>query len=508
MSTLDLNGLARTIIKAVLNEFGQSNCSIFLLENETRKINRIAVAGPFSDQVSKVELTLDGLGLVPMVFRTGQVINTPDVLGNPDYFPSWQAARSELTIPLKIGGTVTGVIDVQSTEPAHFSAADERLMAVFGERAALALEDARLYSQTERHLENLNALLKVDTAITGSFDIKLTLGILVGQVVKAFTVDAADVLIFNSISQIFESSVAQGVRSHASEQPANGLAWQVARSRQEITVMDLPGGSKKPTLPVEALQAGFTDYLGIPLIAKGQVKGVLELYRRGPITLDQESHTFLEALAGQAAVAIDSAQLFEDLQSSKAELMLAYDETIEGWSQAMELRDKEAAGHSTRVTELTIKLAGSISFSSEDLLQIRRGALLHDIGNLGVPDEILRKAGPLTDEEWVTLRKHPQFAYDLLSSITYLRSALDIPYCHHERWDGSGYPRSLKENQIPLAARIFTVVDVWDALTSDRPFRAAWPREKALDYIRGQSGKKFDPMVVGAFIRLISTPSG
>lgn len=506
-ATLDLNGLARTIIKAVLNEFGQSNCSIFLLENETRKVNRIAVAGPFADQVSKVDLSLDGPGLVPMVVRTGQVINTPDVRMDPAYFPSWEAARSELTIPLKIGGQVTGVIDIQSAEPAHFSAADERLMSIFAERAALALEDARLYSQTERHLENLNALLKVDTAITSSFDIRLTLSILVSQVVKAFKVDAANVLIFNPINQIFESSVAQGVRSHASELPANSLAWQVVRGRQEVTLVGQPGGPEERSLPAGAVQAGFTAYMGVPLIAKGQVKGVLELYQRGPINLDHESHTFLETLAGQTAVAIDSAQLFEDLQGSKAELMLAYDETIEGWSQAMELRDKETVGHSRRVTELTIKLAGSISFSSEDLVHIRRGALLHDIGNLGVPDDILRKAGPLTDEEWVSLRKHPQFAYDLLSSITYLRPALDIPYNHHEKWDGSGYPRGLKENQIPLAARIFTVVDVWDALTSDRPYRPAWPREKALDYMLGQSGKHFDPTVVGVFLNSIRPPA-
>jgi HD-GYP domain-containing protein (c-di-GMP phosphodiesterase class II) len=208
-------------------------------------------------------------------------------------------------------------------------------------------------------------------------------------------------------------------------------------------------------------------------------------------------------LAGQAAIAIDSSQLFDNLQGSNAELMLAYDETIEGWSHAMDLRDKETEGHTLRVTQLTVKMAASLDFSPEELIHVRRGALLHDMGKLGVPDEILRKAGPLTDEEWVIMRKHPQLAHDLLSSITYLQPALNIPYCHHEKWDGSGYPRGLKENQIPLSARIFAVVDVWDALTSDRPYRAAWSEEKTLAYIQEQAGTRFDPKVVSAFVREI-----
>jgi putative nucleotidyltransferase with HDIG domain len=183
---------------------------------------------------------------------------------------------------------------------------------------------------------------------------------------------------------------------------------------------------------------------------------------------------------------------------------MAYDETIEGWSHAMDLRDEETEGHSRRVTELTLKLAGSLGCSPEELMQIRRGSLLHDIGKLGVPDHILRKAGPLTDDEWQIMRQHPKLAYDMLASITYLHQALDIPYCHHEKWDGSGYPRGIKETQIPLAARIFAVVDVWDALTSDRPYRKAWTREKALAHIREQSGKHFDPTLVELFVREVS----
>jgi len=191
------------------------------------------------------------------------------------------------------------------------------------------------------------------------------------------------------------------------------------------------------------------------------------------------------------------------LMEANRQLLSAYEATIEGWSRALDLRDKETEGHSQRVTKLTAQLAADFGMNHEQLLHIRRGALLHDIGKLGVPDSILHKPDKLTDEEWVIMRKHPQFAHDMLHSVEYLRPALDILYCHHEKWDGSGYPRGLKGGDIPIAARIFAIVDVWDALRSDRPYRPAWKKEEALAYIREQSGKHFDPQVVELFFKVI-----
>ena len=208
-------------------------------------------------------------------------------------------------------------------------------------------------------------------------------------------------------------------------------------------------------------------------------------------------------LGGQAAIAVDNAAVYEDLHQSNAELTLAYDKTIEGWSRALDLRDKETEGHAQRVTEITLRLAKAMGIGDAELVHIRRGALLHDIGKMGVPDDILLKPGKLTDEEWVLMRKHPQLAYDLLSPITYLRTALDIPYCHHEKWDGTGYPRGLKGEQIPLVARLFAVVDVWDALRSDRPYRPAWDEEKVREHILAGSGTHFDPKVVETFLNLL-----
>jgi putative nucleotidyltransferase with HDIG domain len=196
------------------------------------------------------------------------------------------------------------------------------------------------------------------------------------------------------------------------------------------------------------------------------------------------------------------------LQRSNLDLTLAYDATIEGWSRALDLRDKETEGHTQRVTEMTESLARTLGVEGETLLHVRRGALLHDIGKMGVPDAILLKPGPLTEEEWVIMRKHPTYAYEMLSPIAYLKPALDIPYCHHEKWDGTGYPRRLKGEEIPLSARAFAVVDVWDALRSDRPYRPRWPEEKVLEHIREQTGKHFDPHVVEAFFQLLKQPEG
>ncbi len=192
------------------------------------------------------------------------------------------------------------------------------------------------------------------------------------------------------------------------------------------------------------------------------------------------------------------------LERRELDLLEAYDTTIEGWSRALDLRDKETEGHTLRVTDMTLRLARAMGIDKSDIVHIRRGGLLHDIGKLGVPDGILLKPGQLTDEEWVRMRMHPQFAYDLLSPIAYLRPALDIPYCHHEKWDGTGYPRGLKGEQIPLAARLFTVVDVWDALRSDRPYRKGWATEEVMKYIRSLAGSHFDPKAVELFIRVVN----
>jgi response regulator RpfG family c-di-GMP phosphodiesterase len=194
----------------------------------------------------------------------------------------------------------------------------------------------------------------------------------------------------------------------------------------------------------------------------------------------------------------------EALQRAHEDLQEAYDRTIEGWVKALDLRDRETEGHTQRVTEITVKLARRLNCTDEEIVHIRRGALLHDMGKMGIPDEILQKPGPLTDDEWVIMRRHPQYAYQMLNPIKYLEQAMIIPYYHHERWNGSGYPHKLKEREIPLFARLFAVVDVWDALQSDRPYRKGVPMKEIVDYIQKESGRLFDPEIVDVFLPLIT----
>ncbi len=259
-------------------------------------------------------------------------------------------------------------------------------------------------------------------------------------------------------------------------------------------------GPRKRRLVAE----GFVTYHAIPLMAEGRVKGVLECFRRAAMEPDSEWLAFAAMLAEQAAIAIDNAALFEDLRRSNEELKLAYDSTIEGWARALDLRDRDTEGHSRRVTEMALALARDMGLGEAELVHIRRGALLHDMGKLGVPDAILHKPGPLSEEEWVVMRRHPSYAVEILGPIEFLGPALDIPHYHHERWDGTGYPCGLAGEQIPLAARIFAAVDIWDALSYDRPYRRAWPQARVREHLRSLSGTHLDPRVVDAFLGLLA----
>jgi PAS domain S-box-containing protein len=204
------------------------------------------------------------------------------------------------------------------------------------------------------------------------------------------------------------------------------------------------------------------------------------------------------------SVAEDQKLTDDALRKTAEELVVAYDATLQGWSSALEMRERETAGHSLRVVQRTLELANALGIDQQEMIHIQRGALLHDIGKMGIPDSILLKPGPLTDDEWVIMRQHPSYAHKLLSNIPYLTPALEIPFFHHERWDGSGYPQGLTGENIPLKARIFAVVDVWDALSSDRPYRPAWAEDAVNKYLRDQAGKQFDPKVVEIFLRLFS----
>jgi response regulator RpfG family c-di-GMP phosphodiesterase len=374
---------------------------------------------------------------------------------------------------------------------------------------------------TKRQLERLASLHAIDMDITTHLDLSSLLARLVEQIHHRICVDVVAVLRFNPQQQRLEYAAIYGADPALYPLPdlplEQTLSGQALLLRRLIyaTNMSQHNGSgvlhigpsaavssevvrilaEAPTLP-QLQQAGIEASYAVPLITRGQIKGVLTLLHRSLIAPDPDWLEFLEILGGQAAVALDNADLFEHLQRS-------YEATLEGWVHALDLRDKETEGHSQRVTEMSVRLARAMGLGDEEIEHLRRGALLHDIGKLGIPDQILLKPGPLTEEEWAIMRTHPTLAYQWLSPIEYLRPALDIPYCHHEKWDGSGYPQGLSGEQIPLAARIFAVVDVWDALSSDRPYRKRWPEEKVRAHLAEQAGSHFDAQVVETFIAMM-----
>jgi PAS domain S-box-containing protein len=358
----------------------------------------------------------------------------------------------------------------------------------------------RAEERIRRNLEHLTALVEIDRAINFSFDLNLSLTTLLTHVIVQSGVDAADILLFDPASLTLEYVAGRGFHTkaieHAHQPLGEGYAGRAAQERSVVHIPDLAKEHDSFLRGILLAGEDFVSYYGVPLVAKGQVMGVLEVFQRVRVAHNEEWLDFLKALAAQAAIAIDNVTLFDNLQRANSELSQAYNATIEGWSRALELRDNETEGHTQRAAELTVRLARLFGLSDAELVQVRWGALLHDIGKMGIPDGILLKHDALTEAEWVVMKKHPIFAYELLSPIRYLRSALDIPYAHHEKWDGTGYPLGLKGEQIPLAARIFAVVDSWDALRSDRHYHASWSAEKVREHLRSLGGTHFDPHVI------------
>jgi putative nucleotidyltransferase with HDIG domain len=396
------------------------------------------------------------------------------------------------------------------SEPPPFSPFEVHLLTVIADIGASALNRAELQRQTERQLRWLTALHAIDSAIGASLDLHVTLDVILAQVIDELGASAAAVLLHHGPLHDLVYAAGRGFRGRAVERTrvrlGEGLAGRAALERRVVQLpgpLTVAGGLRR-----ELADEGFEAYLAVPLIAKGEITGLLEIFDRTPPRPDPDRLHFVELLAGQAAIAIDNANLFDRVQRTNLELSLAYDATIEGWSRALDLRDHETEGHTQRTTELTLALARELGVSERALVHVRRGALLHDIGKMGVPDSILLKPGSLTEAEWVIMRRHPELADELLRPISFLRPARDIPYSHHEKWDGTGYPQGLRGEAIPLAARLFAVADVWDALLSDRPYRSAWSEADARAYLRDQAGYHFDPTVVAAFFRLLDRGDG
>ncbi len=370
----------------------------------------------------------------------------------------------------------------------------------------------RLEEKVEQQIRHLEALRAIDLAITSSLDLKVMSAIFLDHVASQLGVSSTCLLLFDPQSLTLKLVAHRGFKTpeeaYSLELPiSQGITGRIFQEQRTFLIARLTSRERELFHPIYQKMIegeGFRFYAGTPLVAKGEVKGVLEVYDRTEKQVNRDWIVFFETLASQGAIGVDNTQMYQLLKKAHQDLFLAYEITLEAWGRLLEARDLETKGHTQRVTELTVRLAREIGIKSEEIPHLRRGALLHDIGKIGIPDAILLKPGELTEEERKIMQKHPEIAGDILSNIPFLRPAMEIPLYHHERWDGTGYPYGFRGEQIPLSARIFAVVDVWDALTSERPYRKALSPREAQDYLHSQSGKQFDPQVVDAFLQVIN----
>ena len=318
----------------------------------------------------------------------------------------------------------------------------------------------RLKEKIKSQLKRMAALRAIDLAISSSLDLNLALSVVLSQVTAQLNVDAADILLLNP-QNLLEFKTGLGFRTdalqHTNLQMGEGYAGMAAL-QQKIISRPRSAAWKDGLSEISKVSKAraFSSYYGLPLIAKGRVRGVMEIFHRAPLHPDNDWLDFMETLAGQAAIAVENAMLLKELQRTNFELTLAYNTTIEGWSRALDLRDRDTEGHTERVTDMTIKLARRLGLGEAELVHIRRGAILHDIGKMAIPDSILLKPGPLTDPmNGRSSASTRAYAYELLSPITYLGQAIDIPHYHHEKWDGTGYPNGLREEPDPPACPSF-----------------------------------------------------
>lgn len=371
-------------------------------------------------------------------------------------------------------------------------------------QSLVELEQA-VVDQLKVRESQLGALMRIGRAINSSLGKRRVLEEVMDRLIELMHAERG-FLMLKRPDGALEFEIARGIDRINLEEEAfkvsSTIVERVAATGETILTTN---AQEDPRFGGQMSVAAFRlrSILCAPLKIKDTLIGVIYVDNRARSGIFQiQDQNLITAFADQAAMAIDNAQLFDDLQSKNRELEEAYQATLEGWVSALDMRDKETEGHTQRVTVLTQRLARFMGVDDEAMVHITRGALLHDIGKMAIPDSILLKPGALTVEERELIKQHPQLAYDMLRRIEFLLPAVDIPHYHHEKWDGSGYPDGLRGEEIPLAARIFPVVDVWDALTSDRPYRKGLPHDEVKARIKADAGSHFDPQVVEAFLAM------
>ena len=356
--------------------------------------------------------------------------------------------------------------------------------------------------------KELSTLLKVSSSLASTMELSEVLQIAIESVADLLDLDTGAIytleensLILGATSPPLPPQFPEELRlAYLDDHPH---IKSTITSKAPVYLKDARTASLTPAEKFVVDSRNLVSILYFPLLLKDSAIGIFIVGTTDqPRQFAANELDLCYVLSYEVSLAVTNAQLYEKTQRAVIDISLAYNATLEGWSRMLDMRDHVTETHTHRVTELTVKLAKRMGIPESELGHIRKGALLHDIGKMGIPDSILQKPASLTKSEWTIMKTHPEKAYQVLSQIDYLLPALDIPFCHHEKWNGTGYPRKLKGEEIPLSARIFAVIDVFDALTSDRPYRKAWDKKKALTYIQEQSGRHFFPDAVKAFSKM------
>ena len=506
-TSLDRNTLIETILIEISRLLDSGSVAIVTYDPQIEKFWVENALGTWLDYLGKkMECSPNSVCKYVMESGISYLIDKENLEAVPFVLEFDFEVKHLICVPMVVSQERLGVIWVGRDR--KFTQSDISQLENIAILAAASIRQLNLFEQTLQRLQYLHALRKIDQTILSSLDRKIILDTILGQVLGLSGKGsmAVDFLTYDIGLNRLEYLTGDGFNHVDIEDvwfvPDNKVVPFSFVQRDMVVLKDLSAESEfiiRRGLQIE----DFHVYYSFPMIAKGNLVGVLEVFSREWEGLNQEKLDFLSSIADQTSIALNSIEMFENLRSKNLELIISYDTTIEAWSRTLDLKDEETNKHTQRAARMTIDLAREFGFPENELIHLQHGVLLHDIGKIGIPDRILLKPGPLDKEEWAVIREHPLTAYNLLSPIQFLKKALDIPYCHHEKWDGTGYPQGLSGEQIPLAARLFAVIDVWGALLSDRPFRKAWSTEKTVEYIRCESGKHFDPRVVETFLKFL-----
>ncbi len=501
-STLELNPLLVSILKQLQSAVRSEGGSVWLVSSDKKQLRCTHSIGPDSEGIVGRSLPADDF-LAAYQSGSRGVVKIDDV-AQSQWTPSLGAyfrlsARNLIIVPLVARGEVLGNINVvNKLEAESFSTEDRDLLAALAGHAAVAIQNAQLYRHQKQIEDRQKLLSQISRYLQQTLEIDLLIPRIFDEVNKAILAEGQTIWLLNTDTGMIYCRFATGPGAEEVKKVSVPIGKGIVGAtveKQEPLLIDDALNDPRVYRPADA-KTGFVTrtLMSVPMVLEGKSIGAIQaVNKRGGALFNEEDLDLLLRIADSAALAISNAQLVTELATS-------YDLTLDALSAALDLRDRETEGHSRRVVEYTARLAIEIGLDNAVIKEFRRGALIHDVGKIGVPDAVLHKPGPLDPEERKIIERHPQAGYDMLAGIPYLTEEVKIVVAHQERWDGQGYPNGLAGEAIPLGARLFAIADTFDALTSDRPYRKGRPYEVARKIIEEEAGKQFDPMAVAAFV--------